>query len=84
MASNPYNYYFSIQSIPKNLPPNAKVQDLIDPVTKSWNRELINQEFLVEEANIIYSSPLSQFGAADTLVGGLSKMAILLSSQPTI
>lgn len=63
----PIPIIFRTQSNPNTLPPSAKVQDLIDPDTNSWKRELIYYEFSKEEANIIYSIPLSSFGAADKL-----------------
>lgn len=62
-----------IQSIPKSLSPNAKVQDLIDPDTKSWKRELIYKEFSTKEANTICFIPITSFGAADKLCWWPSK-----------
>ena len=46
---------------------NHTVDSLIDPVTRSWNEELVDGLFGVEDAEMIKKIPLSQSVAEDTL-----------------
>ena len=46
---------------------NHSVDSLIDPVTRSWNEELVDGLFGVEDAEMIKRIPLSRSVAEDTL-----------------
>ena len=48
-----------IVSPPAILPPNSKVCDLVDHESLSWNKDLIEQEFLPHKAKFIQALPLS-------------------------
>ena len=46
---------------------NHTMDSLIDPITRSWNEELVNGLFGVEDAEMIKRIPLSRSVAEDTL-----------------
>lgn len=59
---------FLVQSSIQVLNSDTYVYSLIDFSTGDWNRGLVFQIFNVDEANIIYSIPLSRTGLEDQLV----------------
>lgn len=59
---------FSVQSLVNTLGQQAKVKQLIDPLSGDWNCNLINHIFSPMEATIICSLPLSRNNAADQLI----------------
>jgi ribonuclease HI len=59
---------FSVQSVPRMLNGNSLVADLIDQDTMRWNMELIQAEFMEEEAQVISSIPLNPLKSEDKLI----------------
>jgi hypothetical protein len=59
---------FSVQSVPRMLNENSLVADLIDQDTMRWNKELIQAEFMEEEAQVISSIPLNPLKSEDKLI----------------
>jgi hypothetical protein len=56
-----------VQSPITILPEDAVVSTLIDGETRGWNKALVNSVFAKEEADIIFSIPLSKYGHPDML-----------------
>lgn len=50
---------FAVQSPRRILSTDARVAELIDPITRGWNHSLIVEVFQEEEARVITSIPLS-------------------------
>lgn len=75
---------FHVQSPTQLLPRNAKVQALVDPITRLWNRSLIYQIFTSEEASTICRVPISTHGQQIKSSGGQQKMAHFLLNWLTI
>jgi ribonuclease HI len=59
---------FSVQSVPKRLNENAQVAELIDQDSMRWKVDLIQAEFMGEEALIISSIPLNPLKSEDKLI----------------
>jgi hypothetical protein len=59
---------FMIQSQPKSIQINAKVEELIDVDTKWWNMQRLKENFSSEEVRAITSIPLSGVGHSDVKV----------------
>jgi len=59
---------YVVQSLPKFLPADAKVSNLIDNLSKWWNGHLIHSIFSKEEAEKILSFPLSKYGQCDLMI----------------
>jgi hypothetical protein len=57
-----------IQSQPKSIQINAKVEELIDVDTKWWNMQRLKENFSSEEVRAITSIPLSGVGHSDVKV----------------
>ncbi|XP_040990995.1 uncharacterized protein LOC121238231 [Juglans microcarpa x Juglans regia] len=56
------------QSSVRVLENNATVSNLIDPVTKQWDRALVQHIFNAREADIILKTPISSLNSRDKLV----------------
>ncbi|XP_035539661.1 uncharacterized protein LOC118344031 [Juglans regia] len=52
----------------KNLDENAKVDVLIDPETKRWKQDLIQDTFEVREAQLIMETPISAMATGDRII----------------
>lgn len=65
MAPNPSSYM--VQSPVKILHRFATVHELTDENSGEWDRPLLNQIFIPEEAALISSMPLSRYEAADKI-----------------
>lgn len=62
-------YYFRGEEVN----PHTLVADLIHPISKSWNRDLVSQLFLPFEVERVISIPLSSCFPADTVCWDLEK-----------
>jgi ribonuclease HI len=58
---------YAIQSLSSLLQRDAKVAELIDPQTKSWNVALIKENFNEQETGLICNLPLSRYGGPDRI-----------------
>ncbi|KAF5459990.1 hypothetical protein F2P56_019894, partial [Juglans regia] len=56
------------QSSVSVLEENATMSNLIDPVTKQWDRNLVQQIFNAREASVILQTPISSLNSRDKLV----------------
>jgi hypothetical protein len=64
----PTHSSYAVQTPRRILLEDAKVVELIDPVTKGWNHQLIAEVFREEEARVISSIPLSLLMPQDLLI----------------
>lgn len=64
---------FRVRSPIKILDSNTLVENLIDHDTNTWNRQLINQIFIVEEDTTICNLPMSLFGVKNKATWWLAK-----------
>lgn len=65
-----------VQSPAKILPEDSCVQQLIDVSTSTWKTNLIEDIFLNDEADAIYSIPLSRLGAEDKVMWGYTNKGV--------
>jgi hypothetical protein len=71
-----------IQSSPRILDPNAKVEELIDHDTHWWKPMLLERIFLKEDVDLILSIPMSMSKQEDVCIWrgeGVSKWIVLCS-----
>jgi hypothetical protein len=59
---------YKVQSPITILPEEAVVRTLIDDESRGWKKALVNSVFSKEEADIIFSIPLSKYGNPDMLI----------------
>lgn len=64
---------YCVQSPVNIFPSCSKVEDLIDRNSVDWKRQLIHQIFTSTEVEIIFTIPLSKFGADDKLIWNITK-----------
>lgn len=65
---------FAVQSPPKVLNADAKVNELMDADGSGWNSRLIAEIFWVKENAIISNIPLGKVTQDDKFIGALLKM----------
>ncbi|KAG8367040.1 hypothetical protein BUALT_Bualt16G0031100 [Buddleja alternifolia] len=61
---------------PNTLPLNALVASLIDPVTRTWNADLVQHIFLPPDVDTVLSTPLGRYPSSDTVVWHYTKNGI--------
>jgi hypothetical protein len=64
----PTPHTFKVQTCPQSMDCNSLVASLIDPLTKTWNSELLQEVFQHEEALVISNIPLYPLQPPDRLI----------------
>jgi hypothetical protein len=64
----PTSHTFKVQSCPSSMDSNALVASLIDPLTRNWNSNLINEVFQHEEDIVISNIPFCPLQPPDRLI----------------